>query len=288
MSLKTIPRVPGLGNNRLTRHTEEVSHVLNSLIFAGILVNDGLDGWTVDGGAIPGITSGSGGGGGDSGRILVPRVQQWLHGQGPPDPEDGAEGDFYFQTIGGLVWTKTVPFWPCPPRWQAIAKLPSQGPRGERGLPGARGLTGERGPAGADSLDATAWTDYTPAWTASSSAPAIGSGTIRGSYKQQGKTLFFRLQIIMAADTTFGSGSYSFGLPAGFTASSTAANGAQTVAVYGNDVGGGGFRVGTGFINLGGTVLQIGAGGGGLWSPTVPHTWGTSDEIRAQGAIEVD
>jgi hypothetical protein len=66
-------------------------------------------------------------------------------------------------------------------------------------------------------VDQTAWTAYTPTWTAASTNPVIGNGTIEGYYKVIGKTCFVRGNIAMGSTTTFGSGEWYVSMP--FTAS---------------------------------------------------------------------
>ncbi len=66
-------------------------------------------------------------------------------------------------------------------------------------------------------VDQTAWTAYTPTWTAASTNPVIGNGTIEGYYKVIGKTCFVRGNIVMGSTTTFGSGEWYVSMP--FTAS---------------------------------------------------------------------
>lgn len=70
-------------------------------------------------------------------------------------------------------------------------------------------------------LDA-AWTAYTPAWTSTGTAPALGNGTLTGSYRKVGsKTVFYKIRLTPGSTTTFGTGSYLLSLPA--VAKSTAA-----------------------------------------------------------------
>ena len=64
-----------------------------------------------------------------------------------------------------------------------------------------------------------AWTAYTPTWGGNTTNPAIGNGTITGSYCQIGKTVFGRVKIVVGSTTTFGSGAYFLSLPV--TAAST-------------------------------------------------------------------
>lgn len=61
-----------------------------------------------------------------------------------------------------------------------------------------------------------AWVNYTPAWTAVTANPAIGDGTINGKYKLLGKWGIATGMIVMGASTTYGTGAYRFGLPAGW------------------------------------------------------------------------
>jgi len=65
-----------------------------------------------------------------------------------------------------------------------------------------------------------AWVSYTPTWTASTTNPAIGNGTITGFYTQIGKTVTAVIEVVAGSTTTFGSGRYSFSLPSGLPTTS--------------------------------------------------------------------
>jgi hypothetical protein len=58
-----------------------------------------------------------------------------------------------------------------------------------------------------------AWTTYTPTWTSTSTAPAIGNGTLTGRYMKIGRTVIVEINLIAGSTTTFGTGNYSFSLP---------------------------------------------------------------------------
>jgi hypothetical protein len=58
-----------------------------------------------------------------------------------------------------------------------------------------------------------AWTQYTPAWTSSGTAPALGNGTSIGRYLRVGKMVTFNLELILGSTSTIGTGSYSLSLP---------------------------------------------------------------------------
>jgi hypothetical protein len=62
-----------------------------------------------------------------------------------------------------------------------------------------------------------AFTAYTPVWTSTGTAIALGNGTIAGRFKVFGKWGFARLTLTMGTTTTFGTGTYRFTLPAGWT-----------------------------------------------------------------------
>ena len=57
------------------------------------------------------------------------------------------------------------------------------------------------------------WTAYNPAWTALTTNPVIGDGTIQGAYVPAGKLIHFWVKITMGASTTYGTGAYLIGLP---------------------------------------------------------------------------
>lgn len=58
-----------------------------------------------------------------------------------------------------------------------------------------------------------AWTSYTPVWTAATTNPVIGNGTLNGAYVAAGKLIFYRIAIVAGTTTTWGSGAYSFTYP---------------------------------------------------------------------------
>lgn len=57
------------------------------------------------------------------------------------------------------------------------------------------------------------FTAYTPTWTSSGTAPAIGNGTIVGRYARVGKSVIGTVTFVAGSTTTFGTGSYRFSLP---------------------------------------------------------------------------
>lgn len=62
-------------------------------------------------------------------------------------------------------------------------------------------------------IKADAWTSYTPTWTALSTNPTLGNGTLTGKYIQLGKIVMFRISIVFGSTTTVGNGTWSLTLP---------------------------------------------------------------------------
>ncbi len=133
----------------------------------------------------------------------------------------------------------------------------------------------------------TAWTAYTPQWTAASVNPAIGNGTLEGWYKVIGKTCFVRGNIVMGSSTTFGSGEWYVSMP--FTASH-----ADAILMTTNLLDNGsawynatlnGARAGFNYK----TAIQYQATGGTAndVNSTQPFTWANSDRFLWNGSYEI-
>lgn len=58
-----------------------------------------------------------------------------------------------------------------------------------------------------------AWNTYTPAWTADTTNPAIGNGSLTGKYAIVGKTCHFTMLMQFGSTTTYGSGNYFLSYP---------------------------------------------------------------------------
>jgi hypothetical protein len=131
------------------------------------------------------------------------------------------------------------------------------------------------------------WTAYTPQWTAASSNPAIGNGTIEGYYKVVGKTCFVRGNIAMGSTTTFGSGEWYVSMP--FTASNadgilmTATlldNGtAWYNAILNGARAGFSHKSAIQYQNTGGTTDSL--------ASNTPFTWTTGDRFIWNGSYEI-
>lgn len=57
------------------------------------------------------------------------------------------------------------------------------------------------------------WTTYTPTWTAATTNPTIGNGTLTGRYVVIGKVCHAMVYVLAGTTTNAGSGAYSFTYP---------------------------------------------------------------------------
>lgn len=129
-----------------------------------------------------------------------------------------------------------------------------------------------------------AWTTYTPTWTASSSNPVLGNGTLLGRYKAlDANTYIISVQVSMGSTTTYGSGTWRFALPAGVT---TAAR-EQVMSAVSLDLS---------LVILASGIVRFAASstrcenvviGSGIVNATTPHTWANGDFLAFTGIIEV-
>jgi hypothetical protein len=147
-------------------------------------------------------------------------------------------------------------------------------------------LSSARGPTGPVASDALEWTTYTPAWTASTTNPDIGNGTITGRYKAIGKTVFVSVKINMGATTTYGTGQWRVSLPVdAFSASSAIL---PTVFL---DNGNSWFQ-GTSYTEYGGATSYVvpvwnrGSTGSVPADYLTPFTWDSTDSFSFAGSYE--
>ncbi|MFI8962043.1 hypothetical protein ACIGO8_08000 [Streptomyces sp. NPDC053493] len=130
-----------------------------------------------------------------------------------------------------------------------------------------------------------AWTSYTPTWTASTTNPVLGNGSLTGVYMKVGRTCHVQVELSCGTTTTYGSGNWSLGLP--FTSTNS-----------------GGLRIGvaqaSGSIRAAGQVtVNTSASTFGLWFPatgsvsnlsaataTVPYTWASTNFLRCSFTYE--
>jgi len=113
---------------------------------------------------------------------------------------------------------------------------------------------------------------YTPAWVASGTQPAIGNGTQQGFFSTNGRTMVVTIFFSMGSTTTYGTGTYTFGLPCVATAQATG-------ATVGFDAGTA-IHIGTAYLATTSAVNIVSEAAANVWGQLVPHTWANTDYIR--------
>ena len=131
-----------------------------------------------------------------------------------------------------------------------------------------------------------AWTPYSPSWTASTTNPNLGNGTLIGRYSKIGRQVTFHINLTCGSTTTFGSGNYNFTLPP-FTA---AANGASMIGVaqlLGSARWQGQVVISPSATSVS-TFFSTSSGDSRLsfQSPTVPESMTSTTQIRITGTYE--
>ena len=134
------------------------------------------------------------------------------------------------------------------------------------------------------------WQSYTVSWTADTTNPAIGNGTLTGRYIVIGKLCTYVLGLVMGSTTTYGSGNWAFSLP--INAVNTAGINFYGVAHL-RKVGTANYEriaqispsLSTSVINLF-TDPTPGSNSANL-SETVPFTWGEGDALGFEITYEI-
>lgn len=120
---------------------------------------------------------------------------------------------------------------------------------------------------------------YTPIWTASGVAPALGNGTLAGAYYVRGKQVSVHITFTAGSTTTFGTGVYSFTLP--FVGSAAVAG---SFPAYILDAGTNNY-IGVGTQSTTTTIaIAVPAG---LVGQTIPMTWANGDILIVSGTYYV-
>jgi hypothetical protein len=122
---------------------------------------------------------------------------------------------------------------------------------------------------------------YTPTWTAATTNPVINSGELTGEFVIEGKNVAVTICMSAAANTTFGTGTWSFGLPVTVGTSPTAThqylgswyardNSAATQYCGTSSVARGSTSISNMFINASATLITL----------STPFTWAVNDRIE--------
>ena len=129
-----------------------------------------------------------------------------------------------------------------------------------------------------------AWASYAVSWTAVTTNPSIGYGTLAGRYVQMGKTIICVVSLTMGGTTTYGSGSWSFSLPKRAKSAGVRYLGTWNAYDAGADKSyAGNCEIWAGAAAIGAFSRDLSTG----WlNSTTPFTWGSGDELRFQVIYE--
>lgn len=132
----------------------------------------------------------------------------------------------------------------------------------------------------------SAWSTYTPAWTSTGTAPAIGNGSLVGRYERVGRTVHVSAKVIGGSTTTWGSGHYVLSLPV----AAYEADDGQVLNMQVRDVSSGQLYPGHARILTGGTTASLWVSGPDADLDQLQQggtiTLATGDYIRIWGTYE--
>lgn len=124
------------------------------------------------------------------------------------------------------------------------------------------------------------WSSYTPVWTAATTNPGLGNGSIVGRYMKIGRTCYVSVLLTSGSTTTYGSGAYSISLPVQSANAGVVQLGVARVS------GASTTWIGQCHVNAGATTAGIttnaasGNAAGANITPTVPETWAAGAAFR--------
>ena len=131
----------------------------------------------------------------------------------------------------------------------------------------------------AGSKIAFAYTAYTPTWTASGTAPAIGNAVVASRYLLVGKMVHAYGKIQFGSTSTFGTGAYQFALPVAASANFTSTTAAGScLLAQGTNMGIAAACMASStklYFQYGATYLGVGTAVGQL----APYTWANAGVI---------
>ena len=127
---------------------------------------------------------------------------------------------------------------------------------------------------------------FTPTWTAATTNPVLGNGTLEGKYMRTGKQCFAKYRLVAGSTTTFGSGEWIFSLP--FAAQLDGINIGMIAGGYSEDNAVAGHRIYGVLVNTSGQMRVMNGTGVSPYNATTPFTWGNTDYMQFAIVYEVD
>lgn len=143
-------------------------------------------------------------------------------------------------------------------------------------------IAGQLSVAGADVTGA--WNSWSPAWTATTTNPVLGNGTLTGFYKQVGKTTYWSLRLAIGSTTTLGTGTWILSLP--FTASGHYATLDNVGSGVANVSAAASCTTATTRLRAGLATVDVILGLGNLADGTHPAAWANGNVLSLSGTYE--
>jgi hypothetical protein len=129
------------------------------------------------------------------------------------------------------------------------------------------------------------WTAYTPTWTAPTTNPVLGNGTIIGKHRKIGRLVNFQIDLVMGSTTTYGSGAWSLTLP--FAAAASSGSRIGVAQALGGSRFGGQIVISPSatatspFFPASSSVSNLSS-----VAATTPFAWASGNELRITGCYE--
>ena len=128
------------------------------------------------------------------------------------------------------------------------------------------------------------WQSYTPTWTAVTTNPVLGNGSLLGFWRRVGESIEVAIQLTLGSTSTMGSGAWIFSMPSGYTADYTKAS-ADNVGIVK------GFCAGTNLIGYDVSMQSTSSfnvvGPGNYVGATYPGTWVSTNNLILRASIPV-
>lgn len=121
------------------------------------------------------------------------------------------------------------------------------------------------------------WSTWSPVWSSTGTAVALGNGTIAGDYTQCGKFVAARIALNIGSTTTFGTGDYRWTMPVAFSSGGTNCLIGAAVLLD-TSAGTTGWRPAVP-RNAGSNLLSL-TSHSGMVGPTTPFTLASGDDIQ--------
>ena len=135
----------------------------------------------------------------------------------------------------------------------------------------------------------TDWVSFTPVWTASTTNPTIGNGTLSGKYRRIGDSIEVSIGLSIGTTTSLGSGAWTFAHPS-LVPDLTKIEQASTLRIVGVAEGNSGGATQIGSVEASSTGLLIRGAlnvGAAQWSPVYPAAWVNTNVLTINATYPV-